>query len=383
MTHLTKSIYFQDSQKELEELLIKNMPTKIKGGSNKENSNIFDYPTKVAIHKCNFIHFNSSEQISFIVFDFDKVGDKEAISIYPTIAEFWQYLIDIVVIEPTFITQTSKGYQFAYHLKNHIFTHQKKPLNYLHTIKSSIIERVGCDKHGSVRNSGIWRNPLRHEYYYSECFNYALKDFNHLILPQKTIQQKFQKTVMNRQIDGGILKEGNRNNGLFYLGMRYAKNKKNLEIFQIKQYLNSANILLEKPLENMEVETISKSIYNNYYMKNKIFVKGEIQKKDINEGVMEFEKIKNLSYDDYKREVKRRQSLSAQRTNEILKNKTTNLEKARKVYRQNTFALNIRKVREAERELLANDEKINISKIARITKLDRKTVKKYLNFPKP
>ena len=125
-----------------------------------------------------------------------------------------------------------------------------------------------------------------------------------------------------------------------YLGMRYAKNKKNLEIFQIEQYLNSTNLSLEKPLANTEIESISKSIYNNYYVKNKIFVKGEIQKKDINEGVMEFEKIKNLSHEDYKKEVKRRQSLSAQRTNEMLKNKTVNLEKARKVYRDNTFAVN-------------------------------------------
>ena len=67
----------------------------------------------------------------------------------------------------------------------------------------------------------------------------------------------------------------------------------------------------------------------------------------------------------------------------MLKNKTVNLEKARKVYRDNTFAVNIRKVRKAETTLIENNEKVNISKIARMTNLDRRTVKKYIDFPRP
>lgn len=383
MTTFTQSIYFNESEQELTELLIKNLPREIKGGDSKENSNIFTNPTKYALHKCNFIHYNSFERISFMIFDFDKVGDKTAIEVYSTIDTFLDYIIEIIGLEPTFITQTDYGYQFAYHLKNHVFTEQKKPVIYLSAIKDAIIDLVGCDIRGSVRNYGIWRNPLKHKYYYSECINYELKNFQHLTILNKSIQKKFDHEITNRQISRGLLTKGHRNHGLFLLGMKFAKNKKNLEQPHIEYYLQSINISIEDSLPINEIKTLAKSIYNNYYLKDKIFIQSSKDKRDINEGVMDFEKIHNLPNPEYKKEVKKRQSLSAERTNRILKDKTANIIKAREEYKKRIFLTNLKKVRSAISELEENSIKINNSKLSRITNLDRKTIKKYRNIQTP
>jgi len=377
MTILSQSIYANDYKDELEELLIKNLPKRIKGGDTKEGSNIFELPTIYALKNCSFIHYNSTEQISFMLFDLDHINDKTAIEVFPEIEDCLTYIIDKIGLEPTFITQTTKGYQFAYHLKNHIFTKQKKAASYLSNIKNSIIERLGCDIHGSSRNTGIWRNPLQHKHYFSTCFNYELNDFKSLILPQKSIQKQFKNDVLNRQIDKGMLIEGNRNNALFLLGMKFAKNKKNLTLAYLKHYLNTVSITMPKQLAKKEISSIAKSIFNNYYIKDKIFVKSLNEKRPINEGIMGFSKIKNLSKEEYDKEVKRRQSLAAKRTNELLKDKKANLKKAREVYKTKTFATNMQKIREANETLKSKNEKVNISNLVRLTGLNRKTVSKY------
>ena len=383
MTILTQSIYFDDPKLELEELLIKNLPSEINAGNEKEKSNFFKVPTKYALAKCAFIHYNSKEIISFMIFDFDKVEDKTAIEAYPTIELFLEYLVEKIGLEPTFITQTEKGYHFAYSLKNWVYTHQKKPLIYLNAIKDAIIDRVGCDIYGSTRNYGIWRNPLLHNHYFSSCFNYELKDFKDLTIPKKSIQKEFNYSVATRQISRGLLTVGNRNFGLYLLGMKFAKNKKNLEKKEIEFYLRTVNNSIEKPLPEKEIIFLAKSIYNNYYLKDKIYIKGANEDRNINEGIMGFKKISNLSTEEYNIEVKRRQSLAAKRTNEILNNKTSNLEIARETYRKKCFTINLNKVREAEKNLIENNEKVNISKISKTTGLDRKTVKKYFDFPRP
>ena len=73
MTTLQK---YKTKNEELKELLIKNLPTKIKAGNEKHLSNIYEYQTVKALDKCKFINFNSDKQISFMVFDIDKYEDK-------------------------------------------------------------------------------------------------------------------------------------------------------------------------------------------------------------------------------------------------------------------------------------------------------------------
>jgi len=359
MTTLTQSIYANDFKKELEELLIKNLPKRIKAGHTKQGSNIFEFSTKYALNSCDFIHYNSPSRISFMIFDFDSIDNRIAVEAFPQIEDFLAYIVDKIGIEPTFITQTNKGYQFSYHFKNHVFTKQNKPLAYLSKIKDSLIELLGCDIHGSARNLGIWRNPLRHKHYFSTCINYELNDFKSLIIPKKSFQKQFQHEVTNRQINQDHLTRGNRNYGLFLLGMGFSKNKKNLTQAYLQHHLTTISMTMKEPLPIIEISSISKSIFNNYYLKDKIYVKG-FKKKNINEGVMGFEKMKNLSKEEYDQEIKKRQSLAAIRTNLIRKDTKSNFDKARKEYRTKIFATNLNIVREAIEALECKNEKVSI-----------------------
>ena len=132
------SFHHQD-QPELKELLIKNLPSKIKAGNEKHLSNIYEYQTVKALDKCKFINFNSDKQISFMVFDIDKYEDKTAKEYFKNINGFYEYISEKIGLEPTYILETQKGFHFAYHLKNHVFTKQQKALNYLNLIKIGII----------------------------------------------------------------------------------------------------------------------------------------------------------------------------------------------------------------------------------------------------
>lgn len=379
MTVLKKE--FIEEKDRLEELLIKNLPNEIKGSNEKHTANVFIHKTKSALMKCDFIHFNSKEQISFMIFDFDKVGDKTAMEVYPTISDFWGYVVDSVGLEPTFITQTSKGYHFAFHLENHIFTYQRRPLKYLNDIKASIIELLGCDIHGSKRNYGIWRNPLKHKHYFSDSYNYELSDFRDLIVPKKSVQQKFKQDITVRQIDSGLLFEGNRNSAIFYASMKWAKNKRNLSINDIYHYALSVNQQCDIPLDRVEVEAMARSIHMNYYITDKIYItSSEHKERDINEGAMNFEKMKGLSEDEYNLEVQRRQQLSAQRTNDIvdIEYKKENMREVQRAYSQELQTINQVKVNDAIDTLRSEEKKITVSAISRVCDLSRNTVRKYM-----
>ena len=371
--------YFEDRKQTLEELLIKNLPAQIKGGSDKHNSNIFLLKTKKALNSCNFIHFNSAERVSFMIFDFDTYKSKEAKKSFKNIDSFFDYLYDLIGFEPTFITETNKGYQFAYHLKNHIFTKQQRALNYLNNIKRGLIEKVGCDMHGSVRNYGIWRNPLKHNFYFSNQINYELKDFKDFVIYDKSPQKRFKRDIVHRQLDSNLLVEGNRNNLIFLASMKWAKNKNGLTLDDIFAFASVFNQKAEKPLEDNEISGIAKSVYR-YYINNKITVK--ITKKEIDEGIMDFPKISNLSYEEYLQEVKRRQKLSAHRTNELLdkdKQKEQML-KAKEFYINMQRDKMVKKIKSAIEKLKSDDKKVTNTAIASVAGINRKTVGKYIKI---
>ena len=74
-----------DDVKELREILIKNLPAKIKAGNEKETANINELKTIEALNTCKFINFNSKERISFMVFDIDTMENITAKSYFKDI----------------------------------------------------------------------------------------------------------------------------------------------------------------------------------------------------------------------------------------------------------------------------------------------------------
>ncbi|WP_152055223.1 hypothetical protein [Aliarcobacter butzleri] len=75
MTTISK---YKNEDEQLKELLLKNLPKKIKSGNEKHLSNIYQYQTIKSLNEHMFINFNSKEQISFLIFDIDKYEDKTA-----------------------------------------------------------------------------------------------------------------------------------------------------------------------------------------------------------------------------------------------------------------------------------------------------------------
>jgi hypothetical protein len=330
-----------------------------------------------AIKSCNFIHFNSAERVSFMIFDFDTYNNKRAVETFKDIDMFYNYIIKHIGIEATYITQTKKGYQFAYHLKNHVYTHQKKALNYLNNIKKAIIEKLGCDTRGSTRNHGIWRNPLKHEYYFSQKINYELKDFKEFAIPKKTYKNN-QKAITIKRINKDILVKGNRNHAIFIATMSWAKYQKVLTQNDIYTYAIQYNNQAQEPLEDSEILSISKSVYR-YYCNGSIFISSNNKKKNINEGVMKLEKMKGLTKQEYDNEVKKRQKLSAERTNSIVdkNHKKELMLKAKNIHIENQKKDNALKIKNAIEELKKLGLKINNSSIGKLAGIDRKTVRKY------
>ena len=372
MTYLTK---YKSEEEQFLELLIKNLPTNLKGGNEKELSNIKEYETYKALEKCKYINFNSNERVSFLIFDIDSFKDVTALEYFKNIDNFLDYIMENIGLEPTYILETSKGFHFGFHLKNHIYTAQKKALEYVINIKKAITIKLKCDVKASNRLSGVWRNPLLHNYYYSECINYELSDFRKILIENKNlINSSRTKRVKIDEIN-----EGNRNNSLFEVGMRYAKNKAELTVNDILFYLSNINQQILKPLPNSELLTIADSIFK-YWSNNSISYGSIINDENINVGVMEFEKIKNLSYEDYLKETKRRQSLSAKRTNEIVKNRKELMLNAKQIYLQNQTEIILNKITETTFKLEEEGKKITVASISKLINLDRRTVKKYLEL---
>lgn len=371
MTKLIK----QESKEQLKELLIKNLPYKIKGGNDKHTSNVLEYKTHIALDKCKFINFNTKEQISFLVFDIDKFADKTALEHFKTIDGLFDYIADKIGLEPTYILQTTKGFHFAYHLKNHIFTKNQKALTYLLDIKQAITKLLGCDEIASHRLSGVWRNPILHPHYYSLQINYELKDFNFLL------QRKESRAIIKTQnkIDESSFIAGQRNHSLFKYAMRYAKAQSTTSIDDIFSYLVTINTNYNVNLPQNELYAISKSVFK-YWLNNAITY-GTTTQKNINEGIMQFPKMKNLSQNEYEQETKQRQQYSAYRTLQI-RDKATNsisLQQARvvKIDKQKIQIQEL--ISKAIDELEQEGKKINASQIAKLTNLDRRTVSKYMN----
>lgn len=368
-----------DDLKELREILIKNLPAKIKAGNEKEKANIDELKTIYALNTCKFINFNSKERISFMVFDIDTMENITAKQYFKDIKGLYTYIMEKIGLAPTYILETNKGFHFAYHLKNHIFTHQQKALNYLTLIKRGITKILNCDERASHRLNGVWRNPLLHNTFYSSCLNYELSDFKKFIIP-KTVKVKKTYTNFKFNIKEEDLQKGTRNITLFNTALKFAFSKENSSIDEIYSFINNINISRNVNLDSREISTICWSAYN-YRERGDYKDNSSYEDRNINTGIMEFPKMRNLPYSEYLAETKSRQKLSAIRTVNIRdkeKNKNQLLE-AKQIHIIKLQEKKELEVQNAIIKLQNQNEKITISAISKLKKIDRKTVRKYLS----
>lgn len=174
---------------------------------------------------------------------------------------------------------------------------------------------------------------------------------------------------------------GNRNKALWEHAMRYAKGKTALIPSELVEMLIEANSHSQEPLELDELVTIASSTHK-YWREDKIEF-GTLTPKEPNQnqGIMAFPKMAFLPFVEYETEVKRRQKLSAHRTNEIKnQEKAKNqLEEARVKSAQNRKENNQKKVLDAIACLENEGLNVNISSIAKVAGIDRRTAKKHCN----
>lgn len=352
-------------------LLLRSLPPLVDGGNEKhsvhfqQNQNL---KTRYALARRTFIAFNSEQRISLMIFDIDHIAGRNAVDIFD-INEMVHFIYGVIGMLPTYVCQTTKGYQFGFHLKNHIFTHQQKAVEYIRAIKISVTKALGCDIAGSHRLTGVWRNPLRHRFWYSQEQDYELKQFSHL-LEKKQKQKRIEKPVNViesssnsnwAKIPVTALIDGQRHSKLFLMAVTFAYNAEALLYEQLLGYLKSQNSYASPPLAEKEIIAMAKNVHNKKM--DGILYLSKRYAKDVNIGVMEFEKMKGLTLEEYEAETKRRQSESAKRTNQLRAEKNM---------------LNIiEKIKNAIDTLTNNQKKITLLGLTQATGLSRNTVKRY------
>ena len=351
-------------------ILIKNLPPRVSGWNSKSDFHLRKTePTAKALSRSKWIEYNHS-RVNFLIIDVDD----------QSFHEVFQKCIKLD-IEPSFMCETDKGCQVFYTLENSVDYEWSKTIQWIRDIKEGLTHYLEADKKGSHRLKGIWRNPLQHHYFNSN-YTFDLNDFDKILKKyndhKKSLQQKFNSDKYQRQIHSNHFdfKKGNRNNYLWYSGMQYTYgktfNKKSLT-----QHLRSIN---KNDLDDRELNIIINSV-EKYNLQNKNHVKPF---KDY--GVMGFEKIKNLSKEDYEEEKKKRQKLAAKYTNDKIKNdKDLTMNRIENAKLQNDIkqGKNRLKIKAFITSLFSDgykkaNGKWHVSKLAEELDLSRPTVMKHL-----
>ncbi len=361
-------------------LLMKTLPKKLNASNHKTTANQRENRNrnkKQALKEYKFMQFNNKKVVQWMIFDIDMIDDKKAIEVY-TLNEMVHEIYAKTGCIPTYTLQTDKGYHFAFHLENAVFLESKKAKKYLQDIKAAISNVMDCDKIASNRLWGIWRNPLRHNFWYSGEQDYSLSSFKHLV---KTSQKKFTILTSKKNslsVSVNDLVKGQRNDKLFLFAVNFCLSNSLSSYDDLTNYLMSINKQARPPLDGDEVLNICHSVYKRKET-GTLFIPKFVDR-DIQVGIMEFPKMRNLAYDDYLREMKQRQSLSAERTNALLsqKVKEESMQRAREAKIDLLRKSNIDAIKKAIIALKEQQKKLTYASIAKLTNLDRRTVKKYV-----
>ena len=299
---------------ELHGLLTTLLPSRILGATKREEMAYKQsYASHIALKHCTWIQYNQ-DWVNTLIFDLDYSITSE---------DAWLLCVDKLGTHPSWVCTTTKGVQIGFVLENRIKYEWEETILLARRVKKAITKVLEADTKGSHRLLGWWRNPVTHQNYFDGELRIALKDFYHL-LPKRSPTQRFKTALIKQQrkTQGFGFKEGYRNEWLWFRGMQVTKNKDEFkELMPIVSLLSSmqgyqVQYNEVKPLDREEIHRIAESILQyNIGGKNFVSTGDTVPAREINEGVMEFETMRNLSKTEYDEETKRRQRLSAKRTN--------------------------------------------------------------------
>jgi len=339
-------------------------------------------PVREAIAKGKFLYYNQN-LITELIFDIDNISHL----VVWDLDWFYEIFYKKFGLVITWSCKTDKGIQFCISL-NTFYKLSKKQKKVLREFKQYIIENwTFIDGAGSKRLKGWWRNPINQNdfRYYGNVLSFNdILDF--LKINKLNIKQQFKAEVRKKQIkqsDNRIQQSnkirftigepviGNRNNFVWYNLMLTSNSKNFNTLLQLAKELNEKT---EEKLDEKELEKIAKSVLK-YNQEDKNFIYTNSKKAKWNIGVMGFEKISNLPYEEYLKEIKRRQSMAGKLNAEIGKK---NLIKTAKEKAEATKE----KVYSAIEELKKRNEKVTILKVAELAKVSKNSASKYIKQAK-
>lgn len=249
-------------------LLIKNLPPKIYASHNKSGAHSkAPVNTSHALKHNAFIEFNSKERITIVVFDKDNHEDKTALEYFEDIPTFLEWLIGMLDIVPSYICQTTKGFQFGYVIKSFLNVqngHNPKnsPQQFLWDIKQKFIKHLELDKIASAKSKAVFRNPLLHKHIAYTNIIYDLHDLNKALLDEVIDDEIVSYKKTNYVAVSKYMKITEyRNDSIFLLCCRkfsYSKPTQR-QIFSFANNLNKNNCNEALPIS--EIKSITLSIY--------------------------------------------------------------------------------------------------------------------------
>ena len=339
-------------------------------------------PARDAIAKGKFLYYNKKNFVTELIFDIDYISH---LSIYDLNWVFKTFL-DKTGIVPSWVCYTDNGIQFCVSL-NTFYKLSKKQKQVLKDFKEYMIENWPLlERKGSIRLDAWWRNPLNQkDFIFTGWVTTFEEILDFLYRNRLSINQQFKANVRKEQIKQAKANTtdkirftigepviGNRNNFIWY-NLMLASNSKDFNI--LLQLAKELNEKTEEKLDEKELEKITKSVLK-YNIEGKNFIYANSKKANWNIGIMGFEKIRNLPYKEYKREVKRRQKMAGKRTGN-----TKGKEVLIKANKQKAEATK-EKVYKAIKELKEKEEKITVRKVKELAKVSMASAQKYVKQAK-
>lgn len=373
-------LYSTQPKTTINDLLLPYLPKRVLGATSREDFALKrPYLSHIALDYCTWIQYNQS-WVNMLIFDIDYAITPE---------DAWLLCVNELGLHPSWVCNTTKGAHIGFILRNKVNYEWHDTIKLIRKIKVAVTAKLKADERGSHRLTGWWRNPATHDHYYDADQLISLKDFYHL-LPKRSPTHRFKRELVERKKRSGDFqfREGYRNDWLWYRAMQITKGREEYTdpsavyalISSMQVYETQYNGIDPLPVD--ELHRIAHSVAK-YNATGKNWVStGVNTTKEINEGIMGFEKIRGLSPEQYRAEVKRRQRLSAEKINKEIWDMATRKEHIDKL-NEDRKKTTRRKILNCVTGLMANDYKKksgawHYGKISEETGISTKTIARYI-----
>jgi len=250
------------------------------------------------------------------------------------------------------LNQTNNKAHLVWLLNVPVFKKNKKAVKYYRAIVDSIKLLIGADQAYQNHQTKNFLNAELYRVTYNDIA-YDLDDFKEFIL--RDTQYKFSPNTVLAEYESTGSRHIDLFNQLRVYGYQIAKNK------DLQEKLESRAELINEQFDTpIKPKAIVKSVLgfceenkNNFRVSH-----------TCRTGAMKFKKINNLSLEDYKQEVKKRQNAAAVRTKDMKRIKTT------------------AKIKVAVNILLRHKIKLTYPNLAKQAKISLSTIKRYSKIVK-